>query len=47
MNNTMKLTNYITRTTNDLMYILNTRLYSKLLLFSVGVITVERLYPTS
>jgi len=47
MNNTMKLTNYITRTTNDLMCILNARLCSKLLLFSVGVMAVERLYPTS
>jgi hypothetical protein len=46
MKNTMKLTNYTTSTTNDLMYILNARLCSKSLLFLAGVISVERLYPT-
>jgi hypothetical protein len=47
MYNTTKLTNYITSTTNDLMYILNARLCSKSPLFSVVGIIVERLYPTS
>jgi hypothetical protein len=47
MNNTTKLTNYTMSTTNDLMCILNTRLYSKLLLFLVGVMLIECLYLTS
>jgi hypothetical protein len=47
MNNTTKLTNYITSTTSDLMCILNARLCSKSPLFSVGGILVERLCPTS
>jgi hypothetical protein len=47
MNNTTKLTNYIMSTTNGLMCILNVRLCSKSLLFSVAVMLGEDLCLTS